>query len=92
MASNRNRGNSYVDTCFVKHHFLDLLVLWHIEGRYGPGYEIKAEFYLDSIEPGKDTEVRGIDIAKHGEPAYPNAAYGHGWDTEGKKEAIEKGW
>jgi len=26
-----------------------------------------------------------MDIPKHGEPAYPNAAYGHGWDTEGLK-------
>ena len=31
-----------------------------------------------------DVEARGIDIAKHGEPAYPAAAMGHGWDTEGK--------
>ena len=30
-----------------------------------------------------DTEVRGIDIAYHGEPAYPIAAQGHGWDNEG---------
>ncbi|CAG5077866.1 Oidioi.mRNA.OKI2018_I69.PAR.g8831.t1.cds [Oikopleura dioica] len=31
-----------------------------------------------------DTEVRGIDIAYHGEPAYPLAAQGHGWDNEGE--------
>ena len=30
-----------------------------------------------------DIEVRGLDIKKHGEPAYPTAAYGHGWDAEG---------
>lgn len=30
-----------------------------------------------------DLEIRGIDIKVHGEPAYPNAAYGHGWDNEG---------
>merc|ERR1712113_1272343 len=30
-----------------------------------------------------DIEVRGLDIKKHGEPAYPTAAYGHGWDSEG---------
>ena len=30
-----------------------------------------------------DTEIRGLDIKKHGEPAYPTAAYGHGWDSEG---------
>ena len=29
-------------------------------------------------------EIRGIDIRVHGEPAYPNAAYGHGWDNEGQ--------
>ena len=28
-------------------------------------------------------EIRGLDIKKHGEPAYPTAAYGHGWDAEG---------
>ena len=31
----------------------------------------------------KDIEIRGLDIKKHGEPAYPTAAYGHGWDKEG---------
>jgi Amt family ammonium transporter len=31
----------------------------------------------------RDTEIRGLDIKKHGEPAYPTAAYGHGWDKEG---------
>ena len=30
-----------------------------------------------------ETEIRGIDIKIHGEPAYPIAAYGHGWDYEG---------
>ncbi|XP_071956816.1 putative ammonium transporter 1 [Antedon mediterranea] len=24
-------------------------------------------------------EIKGLDIAKHGEPAYPLTAYGHGW-------------
>ena len=31
----------------------------------------------------QDIEIRGLDIKKHGEPAYPTAAYGHGWDKEG---------
>ena len=31
----------------------------------------------------QDVEVRGLDIYKHGEPAYPSAAQGHGWETEG---------
>ena len=30
-----------------------------------------------------DLEIRGMDIKVHGEPAYPQAAYGHGWDHEG---------
>ena len=39
-------------------------------------------FKLLRVEP--DLEIRGIDIQVHGEPAYPNAAYGHGWDNEGE--------
>ena len=31
----------------------------------------------------EDIEIRGLDIKKHGEPAYPTVAYGHGWDAEG---------
>ena len=27
-------------------------------------------------------ELRGLDIFKHGEPAYPKAAQGHGWANE----------
>ena len=38
----------------------------------------------------KDTEVRGLDIKKHGEPAYPTAAYGHGWDNEGDLDMKSK--
>ena len=37
-----------------------------------------------------DIEVRGLDIKKHGEPAYPTAAYGHGWDTEGDFDMSSK--
>ena len=32
----------------------------------------------------RDTEIRGIDIKVHGEPAYPEKAYGHGWDYDGE--------
>ena len=32
----------------------------------------------------RDTEIRGIDIKVHGEPAYPEMAYGHGWDNDGE--------
>ena len=31
----------------------------------------------------EETELKGLDIKKHGEPAYPTAAYGHGWEKEG---------
>ena len=41
-------------------------------------------WYLRILRVDADVEARGIDIAKHGEPAYPAAAMGHGWDTEGK--------
>ena len=41
-------------------------------------------WYMDILRYHPDTEVRGIDIATHGEPAYPLAATGHGWDTEGQ--------
>ena len=40
-------------------------------------------WYFDILRIDPDTEVRGIDIPAHGEPAYPVAAYGHGWDYEG---------
>ena len=40
-------------------------------------------WYFDLLRYHPDIEVRGIDIAAHGEPAYPLAATGHGWDNEG---------
>lgn len=27
-----------------------------------------------------EVEIKGLDIFKHGEAAYPLTAYGHGWD------------
>ena len=39
---------------------------------------------FDLLRIDEDTEIRGNDIPLHGEPAYPNASYGHGWDTEGE--------
>ena len=45
-------------------------------------------WYFQILRVDADTEVRGIDISKHGEPAYPTAAYGHGWDTEGSSSYI----
>ncbi|XP_038072393.1 putative ammonium transporter 1 [Patiria miniata] len=29
-----------------------------------------------------EIEEKGLDIAKHGEPAYPLSSYGHGWSSE----------
>ena len=48
-------------------------------------------FNLLRVEP--DTEIRGIDIKVHGEPAYPLAAQGHGYENEGQFSvmALEKG-
>ncbi|CAH1780968.1 unnamed protein product [Owenia fusiformis] len=31
----------------------------------------------------EEIETKGLDIPKHGEPAYPAEAYGHGWETKG---------
>lgn len=39
--------------------------------------------YAGLLRVDRDIEIRGLDIRKHGEPAYPTAAYGHGWDKEG---------
>ena len=39
--------------------------------------------YFNKLRVDKDIELRGLDIKKHGEPAYPTVAYGHGWDAEG---------
>ena len=47
-----------------------------------------SSFFYFRID--KDTEVRGLDIKKHGEPAYPTAAYGHGWDNEGDLDMKSK--
>ena len=45
-------------------------------------------WYFDWLRIEADIEIRGIDIPMHGEPAYPTAAYGHGWhkDEENKGE------
>jgi Amt family ammonium transporter len=40
-------------------------------------------WYFNWLRIDENTEIRGNDIKLHGEPAYPNAAYGHGWDNEG---------
>ncbi|CBY33702.1 unnamed protein product [Oikopleura dioica] len=45
-------------------------------------------WYFDLLRVELDVEIRGLDIKKHGEPGYPTAAYGHGWDEEGSAEAA----
>ena len=47
-------------------------------------------FFLFRID--EETEIRGLDIKKHGEPAYPTAAQGHGWDDEGHNVMSGKFW
>merc|ERR1712048_999938 len=50
---------------------------------------------LNLLRVDRDIEIRGLDIRKHGEPAYPTRAYGHGWEKEGdydvtgEKTALE---
>ena len=39
-------------------------------------------FYNFFSRVDRNTEKRGLDIRKHNEPAYPSAAYGHGWETD----------
>ncbi|XP_074660188.1 putative ammonium transporter 1 isoform X1 [Tubulanus polymorphus] len=34
------------------------------------------------LRVSKEYEIKGMDIPKHGEPAYPNASYGDGWPKE----------
>ena len=38
---------------------------------------------ISFLRVSEEIEIKGLDIKKHGEPAYPTAAYGHGWDHEG---------
>ncbi|XP_055998053.1 putative ammonium transporter 1 [Ostrea edulis] len=38
---------------------------------------------LHSLRVTFEAEMKGLDIPKHGEPAYPAEAYGHGWGEKG---------
>ena len=40
------------------------------------------------LRVSKNVEIRGLDIQKHGEPAYPTSAQGHGWDKEGRESVL----
>ena len=48
----------------------------------------RLNYYIHIFRVSEEIEMRGLDIKKHGEPAYPTAAYGHGWhkDEENKGE------
>ncbi|KAH7730633.1 Protein AMT-4 [Aphelenchoides avenae] len=36
----------------------------------------------------REVEIKGLDIFKHGEAAYPLAAYGHGWEESDHQDAL----
>jgi hypothetical protein len=38
----------------------------------------------------REVEIRGLDIYKHGEAAYPLTAYGHGWDEAALKPSARE--
>ncbi|XP_071509116.1 putative ammonium transporter 1 [Diadema antillarum] len=38
-----------------------------------------------------EIEVKGLDIPKHGEPAYPMASYGSGWEEQGMPNGVPGG-
>ncbi|EDO33264.1 predicted protein [Nematostella vectensis] len=37
---------------------------------------------IGQLRVSEDIEIKGLDVPKHGEPAYPVVSYGDGWDTE----------
>ncbi|XP_072034499.1 putative ammonium transporter 1 [Amphiura filiformis] len=37
---------------------------------------------VGKLRVSADVELKGLDLAKHGEAAYPLSAYGHGWEEE----------
>lgn len=37
-------------------------------------------FQIGKLRVPSEIEMKGLDIYKHGEAAYPLYAYGHGWD------------
>lgn len=50
-------------------------------------------YFLNSFEllrVDRNTERRGLDIRKHNEPAYPTAAYGHGYEQDDPRAAGYK--
>jgi Amt family ammonium transporter len=46
--------------------------------------------WLKVLRVSDEIETKGLDMAKHGEPAYPLVAYGHGWN-ENSRTPQEQG-
>ncbi|XP_072032959.1 putative ammonium transporter 1 [Amphiura filiformis] len=47
--------------------------------------------YFGMLRVSKELELKGLDIPKHGEPAYPVSAYGHGWMESIVNQGTGKG-
>jgi Amt family ammonium transporter len=41
--------------------------------------------WVNILRVSDEVESKGLDIFKHGEPAYPVVAYGHGWQDDEPK-------
>ena len=46
--------------------------------------------YPIALRVEEEIEIRGLDIKKHGEPGYPLAAQGHGWEERSSSEEKTK--
>ena len=46
--------------------------------------------FLNFSRVEEEIEIRGLDIKKHGEPGYPIAAQGHGWNEMSSSEEIQQ--
>lgn len=80
-----------LEGCFACDRFEYKVFAWNLAGLlaitlWAGGLSLAMFQILKAIgflRVDADIEVRGLDIKKHGEPAYPTAAYGHGWEKEG---------
>nr|XP_058965913.1 putative ammonium transporter 1 [Pocillopora verrucosa] len=43
---------------------------------------------LGQLRVSKEVEIKGLDIPKHGEPAYPVESYGNGWEIPSEERKI----
>jgi Amt family ammonium transporter len=48
--------------------------------------------FINVFRVEEEIEIRGLDIKKHGEPGYPIAAQGHGWNEMSSSEEITKSY